>query len=468
AKSGESHVLFVASCHGPLTANPDKLTTFLHNFRLGRQDGGFSGLPALLLLDQIFHRIIIDLGKDIKPCEYFDMIVGTGPGGMEMTVEDAISACNELEGCMPQRGQSVTEEERVENTVGLRRGLETLMSAHGLGTSELMQRHTGNEPRCRTNGSQIHLIKSYENRGVKSPRCGIIEAGLAAVAASDTFPPVTISKAYRLNVGDASSMCPNPSIEAIKEATKVFGLEKKVASILSIGGELATSHVIPVSDSEKLRTIFSQANCTHDHIQSYLPDSKFYTRLMAKHKCLFGSQDTENYCDMAAYVQEKAIHRLIDDSIKPIHQKDWRESQVEIKASPSQSFSALRADDAMKIDTPTVLKFEDRPESEILSETEVSLEEEIKKLDRLRQTPDTDKEILSSLSRVATLSHRLGKHKDAIQYEMMVMMQHRGDESKPETREYLQSASAVAFYESEAGELKKACERGEEVLKKQK
>jgi hypothetical protein len=46
------------------------------------EDGGFSGLPALFLLDQIFHRLSIDLRSDVKPCEYFDMIMGTGPGGL--------------------------------------------------------------------------------------------------------------------------------------------------------------------------------------------------------------------------------------------------------------------------------------------------------------------------------------------------------------------------------------------------
>ncbi|PVF94598.1 TPR-like protein [Serendipita vermifera] len=47
-------------------------------------------------------------------------------------------------------------------------------------------------------------------------------------------------------------------------------------------------------------------------------------------------------------------------------------------------------------------------------------------------------------------------------------MQLRGGPGEPESREYLQSASAVAFYELEAGEHRKACERGEEVLKKQR
>jgi hypothetical protein len=51
--------------------------------RLSTEDGGFSGLPALYVLKEIFDRLAYDLEVDyeIKPCDIFHMIIGIGKGG---------------------------------------------------------------------------------------------------------------------------------------------------------------------------------------------------------------------------------------------------------------------------------------------------------------------------------------------------------------------------------------------------
>ena len=46
-------------------------------------DGGTSGLPALFILKELLSRLAFDLKSDneLLPWRYFDIIVGTGPGG---------------------------------------------------------------------------------------------------------------------------------------------------------------------------------------------------------------------------------------------------------------------------------------------------------------------------------------------------------------------------------------------------
>jgi hypothetical protein len=46
-------------------------------------DGGFSGLPALHIIKELFDRLAYDLEveHEIKPSEVFKVIAGTGKGG---------------------------------------------------------------------------------------------------------------------------------------------------------------------------------------------------------------------------------------------------------------------------------------------------------------------------------------------------------------------------------------------------
>jgi tetratricopeptide (TPR) repeat protein len=125
----------------------------------------------------------------------------------------------------------------------------------------------------------------------------------------------------------------------------------------------------------------------------------------------------------------------------------------------------------MQVDSLAVPKREERsnPSTTMyLSESTASLEAELENLEQLKRTlGDGHKDTLSLLSKIATLSHRLGKHQDAIQYQMMVLMQLTPGPGEQDSQESLECESAVAFYEGEAGDQKAACKRAEEVLRKQ-
>jgi hypothetical protein len=46
-------------------------------------DGGYSGLPALYILEEILSRLAFDLqlNQEIMPWIHFEMMIGTGHGG---------------------------------------------------------------------------------------------------------------------------------------------------------------------------------------------------------------------------------------------------------------------------------------------------------------------------------------------------------------------------------------------------
>jgi hypothetical protein len=48
-----------------------------------RLDGGHGGLSVLFVLKEMFQRLKYDLKseEDIRPCDWFDMMMGTDTGG---------------------------------------------------------------------------------------------------------------------------------------------------------------------------------------------------------------------------------------------------------------------------------------------------------------------------------------------------------------------------------------------------
>jgi hypothetical protein len=47
------------------------------------KDGGLTALGQLYLLDQVFYLLKQELQSDteLRPCDWFDLIIGSGPGG---------------------------------------------------------------------------------------------------------------------------------------------------------------------------------------------------------------------------------------------------------------------------------------------------------------------------------------------------------------------------------------------------
>ncbi|CAG8631693.1 5720_t:CDS:2, partial [Acaulospora colombiana] len=74
-------------------------------------DGGFNPLSALYIIDEMLQRLKFDLEleEDVRACDWFDLIVGSGHGGLialllgrlQMTTPQAIKAYNSLAAVIP-------------------------------------------------------------------------------------------------------------------------------------------------------------------------------------------------------------------------------------------------------------------------------------------------------------------------------------------------------------------------------
>ncbi|MCJ1378002.1 hypothetical protein MMC17_001098 [Xylographa soralifera] len=73
---------------------------------LSLDGGGVRGLSSLIILRHLMESIDFDAKIPPKPCDYFDMIGGTGTGSLiavmlgrlRMSVDDCIDACFKLLG----------------------------------------------------------------------------------------------------------------------------------------------------------------------------------------------------------------------------------------------------------------------------------------------------------------------------------------------------------------------------------
>jgi tetratricopeptide (TPR) repeat protein len=135
----------------------------------------------------------------------------------------------------------------------------------------------------------------------------------------------------------------------------------------------------------------------------------------------------------------------------------------------SNSVPTVPFEGTMNVESP-IMEFQSNSNIEMhLPESVDSLRAELEILERLQETrDDSDRDILSSMSRIAFLSHRLGKHQDSIKYEKMVMTRLASGHWNQPSQDYLRSASNLAFYKAEAGELKDALHDAEYILKKKK
>lgn len=86
------------------------------------------------------------------------------------------------------------------------------------------------------NMTDCHLIRSYRTRGMRSPKCTILQAACATIASPDVYEPMNLGRRFEEVIyQDALAGYTNPTNEGLKEAERVFGREALVGTILSIG-----------------------------------------------------------------------------------------------------------------------------------------------------------------------------------------------------------------------------------------
>ncbi|KIM23090.1 hypothetical protein M408DRAFT_28203 [Serendipita vermifera MAFF 305830] len=214
--------------------------------------GGVRGFSQLEILRNIMHRLNWDMeidGSDTRtlPCEHFDLIGGSGTGGLiaifltklRMSVEEASDEfCTITEEVYKQDGLLPSE-----RTDRLRRCMEDLMTRRGFSIHMRLMDETQTDGcagcvvvSLRSNIETKVCLRTYPIRSQPSSTITVIEAVLASCATQPGFAPVSFGERYRkreyIGAGFGAN---NPVREVIEEAYSLFGGSSTVASLLSLG-----------------------------------------------------------------------------------------------------------------------------------------------------------------------------------------------------------------------------------------
>ncbi|PVF99825.1 hypothetical protein CPB86DRAFT_755916 [Serendipita vermifera] len=214
-------------------------------------DGGETRcLSQLRILGEFMHRLHVDTGIERRPCDYFQLIVGTGAGGVvavlltifgldvEETIEAFIRICNAVfpkEGCTPSaratKLESVTKDLLQERKLPLDlKLLDERNSVQGPCKVAICYMSTSHLGQCR-------LLRSYPVRNTLiNYKPTVVETLRTAWATPNLFPPVRIGPLYREEeIVSAVHGYNNPTLEVLKEALDVFGSNAYLSCLLSLG-----------------------------------------------------------------------------------------------------------------------------------------------------------------------------------------------------------------------------------------
>jgi len=184
--------------------------------------------------------------------------------------------------------------------------------------------------------SSVHLTHSHLFRTYKSRRSSlyptIVEALCSTMATPPPFPAVNVGPRLRERsfVGGALG-ANNPTKELLKEAQAIFGKDRRIAQIISLGSGLP--RVISLEDgasqktmSQFLRRIIADCEVVAADLSTRLFDVGAYLRLNVDR----GMDDIEigDWNRLAsieshtwAYVEGTIVSRSIDNSLKNIRER---------------------------------------------------------------------------------------------------------------------------------------------------
>ncbi|KAH0580488.1 hypothetical protein H2248_001987 [Termitomyces sp. 'cryptogamus'] len=233
---------------------------------LALDGGGIRGISELLILEEIMNRIKAENGlkEAPKPCEYFDVIGGTGTGGLIaillgrlcLSVEESIGAYTEFAGKVfsetKHKWQDGTFKASTFETV-----IKAVVARYDDSKSENAPMMSGVSAQrncktfvCATPGpsqpttdTRPHLFRSYPAQSPsQSPNSTIWEAARATTASPPFFKRIEIgTSSPKEEYIDGGRGCTNPAFEVLKEAQSIYGMDHPVSCVVSVGaGHLGT------------------------------------------------------------------------------------------------------------------------------------------------------------------------------------------------------------------------------------
>ncbi|KAH8824598.1 acyl transferase/acyl hydrolase/lysophospholipase, partial [Flagelloscypha sp. PMI_526] len=209
--------------------------------------GGIRGLAEILVLKAILSRLAYDLDRDLKPCDVFDVIAGTGTGGLiailfgrlGLSIQQALEVYGEI-------FQAVYHDIAVDDASTM--GKKTRRFEKKV--KEIIERFTKSSETkmlstdspsqtfvCATpdhNLPRVRLFRSYRSRTDQSIDCAIWEAARATTTMPFVFSDIEIGRSFQQELFvDGGLRCHNPTMELIRELNDNFW--DSVACIVSLG-----------------------------------------------------------------------------------------------------------------------------------------------------------------------------------------------------------------------------------------
>ncbi|PVG00806.1 FabD/lysophospholipase-like protein [Serendipita vermifera] len=310
-------------------------------------ESGRAALSQLFILKEIMDRIQFDLGRKdpLLPCDFFDMISGSGFGGLiaillarlRLSAEQAIDKYLDLIGaltfkCAPHQGN------KKRNTLALKRSFCNLLLELNVPQDALLQGGEDSNPRCyifipvasSENVGHTRLFRNYGVRATSDYNPTLVQTILASCSFPSMFEPVQIGKErYKENFISGALNCPNPTREAITESSGIFGNQAPISVILSLGAGQGNVISLESAASEEERRQLLQSvvadnarERTHQELERLIHSSGMYFRLNVQK----GLENVDERRESAskvksnttAYLGEYSVSQVVDDLINAL------------------------------------------------------------------------------------------------------------------------------------------------------
>ncbi|CCA74052.1 hypothetical protein PIIN_08006 [Serendipita indica DSM 11827] len=321
------------------------------DLRLLSLDGGdVRCVSQLWILREYMSRLSSDSGREVLPYEHFHLITAVGPasaiavfiGVLKISIDDSIDLFTQI--CRDVYPTGEIGPQPRSNI--LRSAIESALASKGIAPSTLLTQVTDTNVVLgyvsATNIGTWRAFRNYTSRH-HAYEPTIIEAICACWAMPPRFQAFTVGKEIeKLEVISASAAFPNPAPQAIQEASELYGPERRVCLLLSLGygGSMRQN----VGGDDKL----VQAEVTaHELERRYGPTGVYYRLSVIPSPALPEYVSQETLGIISAHTSDYLLNPATDRALDQVVTTSSRKSRFTLKglaqvtAPPKVSFSGL-------------------------------------------------------------------------------------------------------------------------------
>ncbi|KAH8832820.1 acyl transferase/acyl hydrolase/lysophospholipase [Flagelloscypha sp. PMI_526] len=315
---------------------------------LSLEGGGFRAGSILETLREMMNRLTADICAatdseiDVRPCEIFDLIGGSGTGGiiailigrLGLTVDEAFQSYAELSEEIFKKGL----------------GREALSERFEIAAKKLVAKHTGSEDtkmsvpgnkiRCKTfvlamspdnmDRGSVQYFRTYRSRSNQGPNCAIWEAMRATTANQKLYLDFKITESYGISMRYCGTEFGNNNpTKRLLEETKLQFKDHKLLSVISIGAGHPGVIDLPVgaeSINDTLQAIVKDCEQDADEmeekfsseepIRGYNPYSRFSVEQGMQGLTLGEDTSSKVITHTRNYLQSSAVSKRLNKTVE--------------------------------------------------------------------------------------------------------------------------------------------------------